>query len=124
MTSKTKSASRKVIKKIPKIDQVLGKLDQVYQRLDKVDQRLDKVDQRLDEMNSDFTAFTRYVVDEFHQVRQDISEFKRDISAKVDGFVGNVEKLNSEHVLVGHTLDRHETMLKMVNKKVELPHLN
>lgn len=137
MTSKMKSSSPKVSKKISKIDQVLGKLD----KLDKVDQRLDKVDQRLaqhtamlEDHRSKLSEQSltlrqhKYAFQEINgrliQLENNFNQFKEDLSNKIDSFAKITEEVRDEHTIAGHTLDRHETMLKAVNKKVGFAHLN
>lgn len=58
------------------------------------------------------------------QMSQDFSRFKEDISRKIDSFAHLFQNLKDESEITGHTLDRHETMLKAVNKKVGLAHVN
>lgn len=131
MDSKKK---KNITREDSKADQILEKLDEVIVNvaehtdilaghtamLDHHSGVLAETRLMIRDQNAEFKSMKGMMV----QMTRAFAEFKESVTRKIDGFVGNVETLNDEQAMVGHTLDRHETMLKAVNKKVGLAHLN
>lgn len=130
-------------KKKAKSDPVVEKLDQMFDRLYEIKSGVDilelkgrRMEQRMRKLQIKAAVHDKKfdrIIDKLIQystkmdtfmTNSEFNEFKWDISGKLDGLARLSEKVDNEATLVGHTLDRHEDMLKVINKKVGLAHLN
>jgi chromosome segregation ATPase len=79
----------------------------------KLDEVSDKLDLHIVQQNS----FNLKILDRF-----DLLEER--MMTRFDQIMGIIDKTETENAMRDHQLDRHETMIKKVNNKVGLAHLN
>ena len=81
-------------------------------KFDQIDERFDQIDERFDQNESAITNLYKLLMD-----------FKQETAANFEKIFSLYERHDQENLMRDNALDRHEVMLKNVNKKVGLSHL-
>ncbi|HCW32757.1 MAG: hypothetical protein UT55_C0039G0003 [Candidatus Peregrinibacteria bacterium GW2011_GWE2_39_6] len=113
------------------VHQSVGKVEQkLEKRMDGLEKRMDQADINFSNFYGEFCQFRKSTDQRFTQIDVQfirtyklIEKFRDEMMTRFDAMAASQEKHDQENTMRDYDLNRHEVMLKRINGKLVMPHL-